>query len=166
MKRLLTTVCLVLALGGIVLLLARRTRGPGQASLLLLGVTNLPSGNFAVFCLSNGSGIDIACVPEALEQASANTWTRTPLTGRASLAVRDWIGVPEEVKPGQSVTFMVPPPSTNKSWRLVFLCQERARLIDPVTDTVHHLTDTNAMQTQGRQFSGRRYYATSPEFVQ
>ena len=140
-----------------------RTSWSRKASLLLLGVTNLPAGNFAVFCLSNSTGTHIACVPEAFEQASAGAWVRTPLTGRASRAVRDWIGVPEELKPGQAVSFMVPPPTTKGAWRLVFMCQERTRLIDPVTDTARHLIDTNAAQVQDRQFSGRRYYVSSPE---
>jgi hypothetical protein len=77
--------------------------------------------------------------------------------------VRDWIGVPEELEPGKAVSFMVPPPTTNGAWRLVFMCQERARLKDPVTDTARHLIDTNAAQVQDRQFSGRRYYVSSPE---
>ena len=105
-------------------------------------------------------------MPEAFEQPRASAWVRTPLTGRASRTVRDWIGVPEELKPGQSATFMAPPPTTNGTWRLVFLCQEQALLIDPATDMARHLTDTNVMKTQPRQFSGRRYYVTSPEVAQ
>jgi hypothetical protein len=132
---------------------------------MLLGVTNLPSGSFAIFCLSNSTGTHIACVPEAFEQPGAGVWVRTPLTGRASRAVRDWIGVPEELKPGEAVTFMVPPPTTSGAWKLVFMCQEQAPLTDPITDTVRHLTDTNAARVQSRQFSGRRYYVTSPEIA-
>lgn len=169
MRRLLVTACLVLALGGITVVFAilgrRGARGPlsQDASLLLLGMTNISAGTFGVFCLSNGTRMHIACVPEAFEQPSASAWVRTPLTGRASPAVRDWIGVREELKPGDGFTFMVPAPTTNGAWRLVFMCQERTLLVDPVTDTVRHLADTNAMKTQLRQFSGRRYYVTSPQ---
>jgi len=104
-------------------------------------------------------------VPEAIEQGGAEAWARTrltPMTGKAS-AVRDWIGLQEELRPGEAFIFLVPPPTTIGAWRMVFMCQEQAQVIDPVTDTVRHFTDTNAMKTQLRQFSGRRYYASSPE---
>jgi hypothetical protein len=124
-------------------------------------MTNLSAASFAVFCLTNGTRMHFVCVPQAFEQVRASAWVRTLLTRR-----RDWIGVREELKPGEGFTFMVPPATTNGTWRLVFMCQEQARLIDPVTDTVRHLTDTNALKTQLRQFSGRRYYVTSPEVAQ
>lgn len=165
MKRLILIACLVFALVGSIVKwgsVTARTSRAREASLQLLGVSNLPAGSFAVFCLSNSTGTDIACVPEAFEQPIAGAWVHTPLTGRASRTVRDWIGVPEELKPGKAVSFMVPPP-TNVAWRLVFMCQERARLIDPVNDTARHLIHTNAAQVQDRQFSGRRYYVSSPE---
>lgn len=171
LKRLLIIACLVLALGGCVVLLARRAAAvraslPQNATLLLFGVTNLPAGSFAVFCLSNVTTMHLACVPEAVEQVRAGGWVRMPLTGRATRALRDWIGLREELKPGEGFIFLVPPPTTNGTWRVVFMCREQAPLIDPVTDTVRHLTDTNAMKTQLRQFSGRRYYVTSPEVAQ
>lgn len=172
MKRWLIIVCLVLALGGSAVLLARRGSGSSRtssspdASLLLLGLTNLSAGTYAVFCLSNGTRMHIACVPEAFEQAGPSVGMRTTLSNLGGRNARDWIGVPEELKPGQSVTFMVPPPTTNKTWRLVFQCQERGVLVDPVTDAVRHLTDTNAMQTQDRRFSGRRYQVTSHDVAQ
>jgi hypothetical protein len=171
MKRLIIIACLVLALGVSIMLLARRggaaTRSsPAQdASLLVLGVTNLPAGSFTMFCLSNGTRAHIVCVPEAFEQAGAGAWVRTPLTGQASRAVRDWIGVQEELGPGVTFTFLVPPPTTSGAWRLVFMCQEQAPVIDSITDTVKHLTDAKARETQLRQFSGRKYYSSSPEIA-
>jgi hypothetical protein len=161
--------CLIVAIGVGVVLLARwsgvavRGSPPQKATLLFLGPTNLPAGSYAVFCLTNETKTPLACVPEAVEQASTNGWMRTSLNGTGGRGMRDWIGVPEELKPGQGFTFLVPSPDSNGTWRLVFMCQEQARLIDPVTDTVRHLTDTNAMQSKIRQFSGRRYYVTSPE---
>lgn len=168
MKRLILIACLVLGLVGSIALLIKRGRvaappASRDALLLLLGVTNLPAGSFAVFCLSNSTGTAIACVPEAFEQSSAGSWVRTPLAGSPRGAVRDWIGVPEELDAGKAVSFMVTPPTTNGTWRVVFMCQERARWIDPVTDAGRHLIDTNAAQVQDRQFSGRRYYVRSPE---
>ena len=172
MKRVISVACLVLALGVIIALLAKRDSTTARlspardASLLFLGVTNLLTGSFAMFCLSNCTRAHIACVPEALELVSAGAWVRTPLTGRASHAVRDWIGVQEELRPGEAFTFLVPPPTTSGAWRLVFMCQEQAQVIDPVTDTVRHLTDAKTRETQLRQFSGRRYYTSSPEVAQ
>jgi hypothetical protein len=160
---------LVIALGVSILLLARRGSAVARqlptrdASLILLGVTNPPTGGFAVFCLSNSTRAHIVCVPEALEQLTGAAWVRTPLSGRASRRVRDWIGVREELKPAEAFTFLVPPPTAVGPWRLVFMCQEQAQVIDPVTDTLRHLTDTNAVKTQLRQFSGRRYYVSSLE---
>ena len=171
MKRLIVVACLVLALGVSILLLARRgsavaRQSPARdASLILLGVTNPLTGSLAIFCLSNSTTAHIVCVPEAFEQLDGAAWVRTPLSGRASYRVRGWIGVREELKPGEAFTFLVPPPTAVGTWRLVFMCQEQAQVIDPVTDTLRHLTDTNAVKTQLRQFSGRRYYASSPEVV-
>ena len=166
-KRLVVFVCLVIALAGGFALLARRG-SPGRnlpaqnAALIFCGFTNLPAGSFAAFCLSNGTAAHFACVPEAFEQANAQGWLRAPLTTGSRRGPRDWMGVPEELSPGQAATFLVPPPASNGAWRLVLLCQEQARLVDPVTDTVRHLTDSNATATQLRQFSGRRYFVTSP----
>ncbi len=149
------------------MLLARRAAAePQNGTLLLLGVTNLPVGSVAVLCLTNGTAGHIACVPEAFKEASATGWVHKALSGRGRPAVRDWIGVPEELEPGEAFTFMVRPPSTGRAWRLVFRCQEQQLVVDPVTDTVRHLTDTNAIKTQLRQFRGRRYYVTSPELAQ
>ncbi len=168
MKRLIILACIVVALGVSVVLLARRGSVAARpvpardASLLLLGVTNLPTGSSAVFLLRNSTGTHIACVPEAIEQRIAGAWVRVPLTGKAS-AVRDWIGLQEELKPGEAFTLLVPPPINGTSWRLVFMCQEQSQVVDPVTDLVKHLTDTKAVKNQLRQFSGRRYYISSPE---
>ena len=136
-----------------------------DASLLLLGNTNLSGHSFAILRLTNGSRAHIACMPEAFEQASAGAWVRTPLVNGANRALRGWIGVREELKPSEAFTFLVPPPTTNSVWRFVFMCQEQATLVDPVTDAVRAVTDTNALRNQLRQFSGRRYYATSPDIV-
>jgi hypothetical protein len=116
-----------------------------------------------MFCLTNGTRAHIVCVPEAIEQVSAGAWVRTPLTGGARRPGRDWIGVQEELRAGEAFTFLVPPPTTGAPWRLVFVCQEQSPVVDPVTDTVREHTDTNAMITELRQFSGRRYYVSSPE---
>ncbi len=72
----------------------------------------------------------------------------------------------KRMEPSEAFTFMVSPPSTGRAWRRLFMCQEQKLVVDPVTDTVRHLTDTNAIKTQLRQFSGRRYYVTSPEVAQ
>ncbi len=152
--------------GYVVLLAWRAAAEPQNATLLLLGVTNLPVGSLGVFCLTNGTTGHMACVPEAFEEASATGWVHRALGGRAKPAGRDWIGVREELEPGEAFTCMVPPPSPGRAWRLVFMCQEQQLVVDPVTDTVRHLTDTNAIKTQLRQFSGRRYYVTSPEVAQ
>ena len=171
MKRVALIGCLVLLLGAIVVLLAKRLgfatgrSEPRDASLICLGVTKLPKGSFAIFCLSNSTGQDVACVPEAFEERNAGGWVRMPLTRGARGGVRDWIGVPEELRSGQGTSFLVPEPTTNSTWRLVFMCQERARLMDAVTDTARHFLDTNAAQVRERQFSGRRYYISSPEVV-
>src|SRR5690242_6447888 len=130
MKRLLTVVSLVVVLGAVVVLLSMRgrVRAPlsPDASLAFLDMTNLAAGKFAMFSLSNGTLHHIVCIPEAFEQDSTNTWVRTSLTGRASRPVRSWLGVKEELKPGEAFTFMVPPPVTNDTWRLVFMCQEQS----------------------------------------
>ncbi len=137
-------------------------RSDRDASLLLLGFTNRPAPSSALFCLTNNSRAHIACVPEAFEQLNAGTWARTPLTGKASRAVRNWIGVEEELRPHQGFAFFVPPPTNRGPWRLIFMCQEQTQLVDPVVNTVRQVSDTNAIKTHLRQFSGRRYYVTSP----
>ena len=79
--------------------------------------------------------------------------------------MREWIGVPEELKPGQAISFLVPPPTNSQTWRLVFMCQEEKTLTDALTNIVRHLSDTNAARVQSRQFSGRRYSVTSSEIA-
>jgi hypothetical protein len=171
-KKLIIIVCLVLTLGLGVVLLAKRVRAVAgssltwDASLLFLGFTNHPAGSFAVFCLSNSTWAHIACVPQAIEQAKAGTWARTPLTGAGSRALRDWIGFRDELKPGEAFTFQLPRPTNGAAWRVILTCQEQSPVVDPVYDTVRHLTDTNAMNNQLRQFSGRRYDVTSPEVAE
>jgi hypothetical protein len=163
--------CLVLALALTIVLLTRRggvvaiagSSPASEASLLLLGPTNLPAGTFARFCLSNSTREQIACVPEALEQLTAGTWVQAPFNPGSRSAAANWTGLKNELKPGEACTFLVPPPTNSGRWRLVFMCQERSPVVDPVRDTVRHLTDTNAMKTGLRQYSGRRYHLTSPE---
>lgn len=162
-------ICVLVALAAAVVLVA--TRGstvarplPARdASLLLLGLTNFPRGSFAIFCLSNSTRMHIACISAAFAEASAGAWTSTPLTGRASRAVRDWLGVPEELKPSQAVSFLVPVPTNSGAWRLVFMCQEQTPITDAMTNIVRQLTDTNAARLQSRQFSGRSYFVSSPQ---
>jgi hypothetical protein len=137
-----------------------------DASLLLLGFTNRPAANSAIFFLTNNTRAHLACIPEAFEQIQAGTWVRTSLTGYGSRVVRNWVGVKEELLPHEAFTFSVPPPTNGGTWRLIFMCQEQTQVVDPVVDTVRHITDTNAMKTQLRQFSGRRYDVTSPEVPQ
>jgi hypothetical protein len=171
MKTPVIVACLVLALALTVVLLIRRggvvavagSAPSSDASLLLLGPTNLPAGTFARFCLSNSTRQRIACVPEAVERLTGGSWVRTPLMGGGSGAVANWIGLKEELKPGEGFTFLVPPPTNAGPWRLVFMCQEQFPVVDPLTDTMRHLTDANAMKTGLRQYSGRRYHLTSPE---
>src|SRR5262249_11034332 len=153
MRRFVLVTCLIVVICGCSVLLfwwgglAGRNSQLQKASLRFLCLTNLPAGSFAVFCLTNCTRAHLACVPEALEQARTNGWVRTPLNGTASNALRDWVGVQEELGPHQGFTFMVPSRATTGTWRLMFECQEHTVLIDPVTDTVRHLTDTNAMKT-------------------
>jgi hypothetical protein len=138
-----------------------------QALLLFVGFTNgSAKGDYAAFRLTNSTRAHIVCVPESIEQSNAGAWVITPLTGRAKRRVRDWVGVKEELRPGEAFTFLVPPPTTNGAWRLSFLCQERATLTDAASDLVRHVTDTNAAAHQDRQFSGRRYFVTTPEVTQ
>jgi len=154
---------------GVVLLLRRpvtnaNTSRPQDASLEFIGFTNVPiKGQYAMFRLTNGTRAQIVCVPDAVEQLNEGVWRRTPLTGRARRVLRDWIGVQEEVKPGEAFTFSAPPPITNAAWRLIFLCQERAAVTDTTSDLVRHIIDTNAAAHQDRRFSGRRYSVTTPE---
>ncbi len=172
MKRIAVGAGLLLVLGMLAVLFVKwggaktGPSAPQVATLLHLGSTNLNSLNFAVFCLTNGTSAHFACIPEAFEELNEGIWIRTPLTGRARRVVGNWIGVGEELQPGQAFTFFVPPPTTGAVWRLVFMCQEQAPIIDPVTDTVRHITDTNAVRTNLRQFSGRRYYVVSPQVRQ
>ncbi len=169
MKRIAVGIGLLLVLGMLVVRLAKsggsktRSPAPKDASLLYLGPANRNNQNFAVFCLTNGTKTHFACIPEAVEELNGSTWVRSTLTGNASRLLRAWIGLREELEPGQAFAFYVPPPATGAVWRLVFICQEQARIIDPVTDTVRHITDTNAARTNIRQFSGRRYYIVSPQ---
>ncbi len=170
MKTPVIVACLFIVLALTIALWARRGGAgarPGSATdaaLLLLGSTNSATGiSFVRFCLSNSTKAQIACLPESFEQLAGGTWARTPVSGMGSSAARNWVGLKEALKPGESMTFLVPPPTNAAPWRLVFMCQERETVIDPLTDTVRHLTGTNAMKTQLRQFSGRRYHVTSPE---
>jgi hypothetical protein len=169
MKRLVLIGCLVLALGAGIVLMAKRgstatqPSKPQDASLLLVRAPKAPTNRLARFCLSNGTSVRMACMPEAFEQMTAGAWARIPLTGGGSRAVRDWIGVPEILGPGEAQTFMVPPPATTGTWRLVFMCQEQTPVADPVINTAGQITDAKARSTGLQQFSGRRYYVTSPE---
>ena len=82
MRRTIIIVCLFLAVGVSLVLLAKRggaamrSSTAQDTSLLLLGVTNVPTGSFAVFCLSNGTRRHVVCVPEAFEQAGAGAWNK------------------------------------------------------------------------------------------
>lgn len=134
-----------------------------DATFTLLGVTNIPAGHFVAFCLSNSTPAHFACFPQAIEVADTNGWRLISLTGKGSGRLRKWIGVPEELQPGQAATFMVPTLATKRAWRLVFGFQEQKPFVDPVTDAVRHLTDTNAAKYQDRQFSGRKYFLKTPE---
>jgi hypothetical protein len=169
MKRALIISGLVLILVVTVLLLFRRASGTPDASLsedatvLLIGFTNISSkGKHAMFCFTNNTTTHIAFVPDSLEQKVEGAWVRTPLTGRAGRVVRNWIGLREELSPEGAFNFYVP--TTNGgTWRLVFMCHERARVRDSVSDVYRHVTDTNAAAVQSRVFSGRRYSLTTPE---
>ena len=167
MKTPILVACLVLALALMIVLLTRRgsaasgASSASGASLLLLGPTNLSTGSFVGFCLSNCTREEIACVPEAFEQQTQGEWVRAPVTASGSTGMRNWIGLKEELKPGGAFTFLVPTPTNAGLWRLVFICQERSSVVDPVTDTVRHLANTNARNT--RQYSGRKCHVTSPE---
>jgi hypothetical protein len=172
MKRFMIIACLAAALGiGAVFILRlpviRAPSPPPEASLVFVGFTNvLTKGQHAMFCFSNSTRAHIVCVPDSVEQSNAGGWMRTPLTGRASRAVQDWLGVKEELLPGEAFTFSLPPPTTEAPWRLLFLCQERAPVADTASDLVRHVADTNAAADQSRQFSGRRYVVTTPEVTQ
>ena len=170
MKRFTTVACLAAALGISAVLVLRqpapqaRPSHAEEASLLFVGFTNVPAkGTHAMFCLTNSTRAHLVCVPDSVEQATAGVWVRTALTGKASRAVRHWVGLKEELFPGEAFTFSVPPPTTNVAWRLVFLCQERARVVDGASDLLRHVTDTNAAAHQDRRFSGRRYFVMTPE---
>jgi hypothetical protein len=168
----LLALCVALALCAFLGLLAIRgcvvaPRFAKDASLLLLGLTNRSTANSAVFCLTNNTTAHFAYMPQALEQMKAGAWVSTPLNGNVSPAARNWmrgwIGLGNELRPHQALTLLVPPPTNNATWRLIFMCQEQAQASDPVFDTVKHLIDTNAMKNNLHRFSGRRYYVTSPE---
>jgi hypothetical protein len=169
MKRLVIVAGVILAVGLVTVLLARRDSAAAHppsvpdASLLFLSTTNLPGGSFVSLCLSDSTSQQIALVPEAFELRIADAWTRAPLTPGGRTAASNWSGLKNELKPGESCTFLVPPPTNAGAWRLVFMCQERSAMVDPVTDTVRHLADTNAAKTGLRQYSGRRYHVASPE---
>jgi hypothetical protein len=135
---------------------------PQNASLLFSGTSNLVSSTVTTFTLTNGTPAHIACIPQAVEYQTNQTWITVPLTGPSQRLVRTWTAVPEELRPGQARLFMVPPPYTNCNWRLVFYCQEQKVLLDATKDTIRHLTATNTAQASSRQFSGRHYLVTSP----
>src|SRR5207302_2384008 len=112
MKKIIIIACITAALiMGVMLVLRRPTRGvrlsrPHEASLLFIGFTNVPTkGSYAIFCFTNSTRAHIVCVPDSVEQSTGGTWVRTPLTGRANRAVRDWLGIKEELVPGEAFTF-------------------------------------------------------------
>src|SRR5262245_13441434 len=86
---------------------------PQNASLLFNGMSNLVSSTVATFTLSNGSPAHIACIPQATEYQTNQTWARVSLMGNSQRLTRKWMGVPEELLPGKAALFMVPPPYTN-----------------------------------------------------
>ena len=135
-----------------------------DATILLVGFTNLSDkGRHAIFCFTNDTRAPIVLVPDSLEQLVDGAWVRAPLSGRARRVVSDWIGLREELPPGKAFHFHVPTAANDGKWRLVFMCQERARVRDGVSDVYRHVTNTNAAALQSRVFSGRQYFLTSPE---
>jgi hypothetical protein len=171
MKLTLGILGIVIILVVAVLLVSRRPSGTpaalNDASLLLIGFTNIPSkGRHATFCLTNNTTKHIAFIPDSREQMVAGAWQRTPLSGRARRAVRDWIGLREELSSHEAFTFYVQTPTNSGTWRLVFMCQEREPVKDGVRDVYQHVTDTNAAALQSRVFSGRQYFLRSPEVTE
>lgn len=171
MKKAVIIGCLILVLGAGILVIVQRGRSraapsrPQNAALLLLRPPAAASNSPVQFCLTNGTGARVACIPAALEQRSGEAWVRLPLTGGGSRALRGWVGVPEVLGPGEARNFTVPAPAATGAWRLVFMCQEQTAVADPVIDTARRLTDAKARSNGLQQFSGRRYEVTSPELA-
>src|SRR5262245_46423041 len=83
---------------------------PQNASLLFNGMSNLVSSTMAVFTLTNGSPAHIACIPEAIEYQTNQTWARVSLMGNSQRLVRKWTSAPQELLLGKAALFMVPLP--------------------------------------------------------
>ena len=74
-----------------------------------------------------------------------------------------WIGMREQLAPGQGFIFSVPMPTNELPWRITFNCSERALLTDAARDLVRHATATNAAMQSSKVYSGTRHVITTPE---
>jgi len=180
MKRSVIYKILALLVGAIFLLLAingwrDRSTAMQRASLIFFGLTNVPGkGELGIFFCTNDSTKPICFLVENFDTSFSGSWEthrldngdgKGSLTGEASQWLRGFIGTPSRLNPHEGKVFYVPPPVTNSSWRVRFLCVEqtfgdriRKHTIGGVELPPDAVTSGN-----GDWFTGRRYKLLSAE---
>jgi hypothetical protein len=126
--------------------------------------------------VSNGSSFWTSFLVDSFEESAGDNWNRCPLTNAAGLTTQglNWLvgfrGWKQFLEPGRSFTTCVPLPTTNASWRVRFICQERANgdgwrtLWGTATPTsTVFLVNANRNFSRYQVFSGTRYSIVSPE---
>ena len=179
MKRPGTLLSLALVFCAVTLLLVvssgrSRSRPVHEASLVLIGFTNVPTkGDRAVLYCTNSSAKSICFLVENFDTAASGGWAthrldtgdgKGGLTEEAKRWLSGFVGTPSRLGPNEGATFYVPSPMTNTPWRVRFLCVEQ-----PLGDRIRKLTiggvelPADAVLVNGEYFTGRRYKLVSPE---
>lgn len=165
---------LALAIGAIFLLLAingwrDQGRATHEASLVFLGFTNVPGkGERAIFFCTNDSTKPICFLVENFDTSFSGVWEthrldtrdgKGSLTGEASQWLGGFIDTPKRLDPQEGGVFYVPPPVTNATWRVRFLCVEQTvgdRIRNHTIGGVELPPDA-VTSGNGEWFTGRRY---------
>jgi hypothetical protein len=167
----------ILVVGFVVFVYGIFTRSSPQrdAAASFVGLTNVAEvGRCAMFTVTNATSEYIALRVDSVEEMIAGVWTRQPFTNATGLTSqgREWImsfrGWRDQLKSGEGIAFTVATPTTNGSWRVRFLAQEREPkdIWRNIWGTATPNSTVNARRRSFHIFSGRQYVVTSPEVPQ
>lgn len=176
--RMVTMICVVSAvLAGLILWSLWRSpsrAGSGTVGIGFRGLTNAAQGReYAVFWLTNGTGMRVVCAQRQVEYATVDG-----LTTNSQPDLTGWLNYlsAQVLDPGQSATILVPPPPSEGPWRLRLGFQSKSgpggvydRLNDRIVNTfgrwdsfIHSRPRRFGDQ---ERFSGDYFSAVSEEVV-
>jgi hypothetical protein len=142
-------------------------RGPGSVALGYQGLTNFVSpwsqyekgryqqvrGTFAVFHLQNHSGKRIIYRADTVEVQTPSGWVTNQIVPNAPT---NWYYFGVILSVGAERRFLVPPPSTDETWRIRLHCREKAGGLEGLKWT--------AVDFWHKLRGGRSQSFTGPEF--